>query len=537
MRWIRILLCIIIGLGCTVSLTAVSITIGSGTISTYLPMNRTSVYSCYESIISQTELAYAGNIRRISFEKASGSDVNPIQNVTMYLKHTTSTELATGVYSTTGYTQVYAGNFTNDVTSGWVSVLLSTPFSYNNVDNLQILIVKGMQTALNTTVAPKFTYTSTTPLYRSRFATSNTAQPTNLTRSYTRCNIRLEMTFPVFSVYPTDVDFGVQNTGTAISPVTIMVTNTGEEPLQITSAQLSGDDVFSLTDANTYPIVVNPGAEFTYEVEFHPVATGTFTSELLITDNLSRTLHAIPVIGSATRVSWSEAVSNPFAWDTADPVVELISPSTSAIWFSYTDKLVEYSAIEPNLTASSVNLQFSLNSGASWMDLLHQAPCTGTYLWQIPLVTNSVNTSLKLDVSDSFGNVSEVLRSFQINQYTDLTTPENLSLIIQGQNAVLTWEPTTTNVLGDPITPDYYLVFCNAHAVDDPAQYYFLDYTPGLTYTHHGVARFSPRMLYHIVAYKDYSRAGTFSLATIRNGNKRSITYPELLEMLSGGEK
>ncbi len=345
------------------------------------------------------------------------------------------------------------------------------------------------------------------------------------------------MTFPVFSVYPTDVDFGVQNTGTAISPVTITVTNTGEEPLQITSALLSGDDVFSLTYTNTYPIEVNQGAEFSYEVEFHPVATGTFTSELLITDNLSRTPHAIPVIGSATRVSWSEAISNPFAWDTADPVIEFIVPSTSAVWFSYTDKLVEYSAIEPNLTASSVNLQYSLNNGTSWMDLLNQAPFTGTYLWQIPLVNNSVNTRLKLQVSDSFGNMSEVLRSFQINQYADLTTPENLSLDIQAQNAVLTWEPTTTNVLGDPITPDFYLVFFNAHAVDDPAHYYFLDYTPDLTYTHNGVARFSPRMFYHIVAYKDYSRAGASSLAAIRNGNKRNITYPELLEMLSGGVK
>jgi len=254
MRWIRSLLCIIIGLGCSFSLVAVSITVGNGTLSSYLPMNRTSVYSCYESIIAQTELAYAGNIRRISFEKASGSDVNPIQNVTIYLKHTTATELATGVYSTTGYTQVYAGNYTNDVTSGWMSVLLSTPFNYNNVDNLQILIVKGMQTALATTVAPKYTYTSTTPTYRTRFATSNTAQPTSLTRSYTRSNIRLEITGPpVFSVNPTVVDFGQHNTSDVIAPIPVTVSNIGEEPLQVVSVELTGDTAFTLTDANTYP--------------------------------------------------------------------------------------------------------------------------------------------------------------------------------------------------------------------------------------------------------------------------------------------
>ncbi len=155
MNWTRILLCIIICLGCSFCLNAMTITVGTGTSSGYSPMIRTSVYSTYESIITQTELAYAGNIRQISFEKASGSNVNPIQNVTIYLKHTAATDLATGVYSTTGYTQVYTGNFTNDVTSGWVGVLLSTPFYYNNVDNLQILIVKGMQTALSSSVAPK----------------------------------------------------------------------------------------------------------------------------------------------------------------------------------------------------------------------------------------------------------------------------------------------------------------------------------------------------------------------------------------------
>ena len=69
MNWKRNLLCIIIGLGCGFSLVAVSITVGNGALSGYLPMNRTSVYSCYESIIAQTELAYAGNIRAYHLRK------------------------------------------------------------------------------------------------------------------------------------------------------------------------------------------------------------------------------------------------------------------------------------------------------------------------------------------------------------------------------------------------------------------------------------------------------------------------------------
>jgi len=405
MRWIKFLSCILIGLGCSFYLGAVSITVGSGTNSGYLPMNRTSVYATYESIITQTELAYAGNVRRISFEKASGSDTNPIQNVTIYLKHTTATELVTGVYSTTGYTQVYAGSFTNDVTSGWMSVLLSTPFTYNNVDNLQILIVKGMQTVLTTTVAPRYTYTSTTPVYRTRFATSNTAQPTNLTCSYTRSNIRLEITGPpVFAVAPTAVDFGQHNTSDIIAPIPVTVSNTGEEPLQIVSLELIGDTVFTLNDNNTYPIELNQGDELLLEVAFAPINSGAYNAELVFTDDQSRTTHIVYVSGSATRTPAAGTIITPvIALDTVNPLLSVITPNGGETLYSNQQKAIEWSAADNHFTAAPITIEFSADNGSIYTGLATNQSNTGSYLWTVP-TTAVQQAKIRIIAIDSFGN-------------------------------------------------------------------------------------------------------------------------------------
>lgn len=239
---------------------------------------------------------------------------------------------------------------------------------------------------------------------------------------------------------------------------------------------------------------------------------------------------------TGSRITWSEAVSEPFAWDTADPEIDIINPEATAVWFSYTEKTVDYSASDANLTDNSVNMQYSITNGITWLDLLNQSPYSGSFQWTIPLVSYSVVARLKLQVTDSFGNMSEKTRNFQIDQFATLSTPQNLDVSVQGDNALVTWDPTTTNVLGDAITPDFYLVFFNAHEINDPAHFYFLDYTPNLTYMHHGVARFSQRMFYHIVAYKDYSRSGTTQLADFKKG-KKDITYTELVKLLDGGVK
>jgi len=174
------------------------VTIGTGTSTQTYPLDRYYNYSAFEAIYLASELQYAGTIKSLGFYKANGSDVNPIEAVTIYMKNTTESSLSDGTYSTTGYTQVYSGTFTNNATSGWMSVDLSPQFTCNG-SNLAILIVKGNQAY--TTSYPNWTYTTATTT-RVRCSHSDSAAPTSLTGSTSLPNMQIKI-FPNASIlYP-----------------------------------------------------------------------------------------------------------------------------------------------------------------------------------------------------------------------------------------------------------------------------------------------------------------------------------------------
>jgi len=170
------------------------VVIGTGTNSEGdQPMFRGWKYSTHEAIYLQSEINIntAGNITHIAYYKDWGDDINPIENVTIYLKHTTVTTLSNGNYSLTGYTQVFNGSFTNNATQGWMDVQLNTPFYYNYTTNLQILVIKGYQ--LNLPTYPNWRYT-VTPNNRSRSFRWDDYQPEYLLATNHRPDLRLFIT-------------------------------------------------------------------------------------------------------------------------------------------------------------------------------------------------------------------------------------------------------------------------------------------------------------------------------------------------------
>jgi len=168
------------------------ITIGTGTTASSLyPMYRLYRYSVTEAIYLQSEIGYYGSITDLAYYKATGTDVTPIESVAIFMKHTAATTVATGAWDTTGYTCVFAGAFTNNTPPGWMNVTLSSPFLYNNSDNLQILILKGGPAV--STGYPTWNYTSTSPDNRNRYG-YGASIPTSLTQTISRPNIRFALT-------------------------------------------------------------------------------------------------------------------------------------------------------------------------------------------------------------------------------------------------------------------------------------------------------------------------------------------------------
>ena len=192
---------------------------GTGTATATWPVYRYYNYSTWECIYLQSELGTTKDITTIAFNKSSGTDITAITPVTIYMKHTASTALATGKYDLSGYTQVFSGIFPNTATSGWMEMALNSNFSYNGTDNLQVLIVKGNQT-----------YTSTYPYYygttmgttRARQGSSDSEQPgitggaVDLTASTNVPNLRFNYNLPSPMAYTSSTT--TQTVTSSVSP-------------------------------------------------------------------------------------------------------------------------------------------------------------------------------------------------------------------------------------------------------------------------------------------------------------------------------
>lgn len=108
--------------------------------------------------------------------------------------------------------------------------------------------------------------------------------------------------FPIVSLSPTSLTFGVQVLGTTSGSKNVVLKNTGTTALAVASIVVSGD--FTIP-ANTCASSVAPQASCTISIGFKPTAVGTRTGSLTITDNASGSPHTVSLSGTATAVSVS----------------------------------------------------------------------------------------------------------------------------------------------------------------------------------------------------------------------------------------
>ena len=218
--------------------------IGSGTATQTYPIDRYYTYSGHEAIYLATEIGTTGSIKSMAFYKASGADVNPIEAVTIYMKNTSASSLASGNYSTTGYTQVYSGTWPNTSTSGWMEVNLNTQFVYDG-SNLSILTIKGNQSWIS--YYPSWTY-STSSTTRARQNHNDSSQPTSLSGTTNLPNLRLKILqstpdSPAIAVSPASISETVDSGNSISRQITISNTSTEELIWSIPDRYLSSRDI------------------------------------------------------------------------------------------------------------------------------------------------------------------------------------------------------------------------------------------------------------------------------------------------------
>jgi agmatine/peptidylarginine deiminase len=300
------------------------IIIGQGTATQSYPLDRYYNYCGHEAIYLASEIATQGSISSIGYYKDSGTDTNPINAVSIYMKHTTASTLSTGTYSIAGYTLVYSGSFTNNASSGWMEVELDTRFEYNGVANLSILVIKGYQSWINT--YPRWTYTSASN--RARQYHSDSAQPTSLTASSNLPNVKLaiynaSMDNALISVSPTSVSENVSSGDSVSRQITVSNTGTAELIWSIPQRDIAARDMTGSTfssDVDSY----TPGSTATWiftttnnstDAEWIKDIEITFPSTITVNSvssfsGGSNALSPAPESGTGVTINWHYEDSN-----------------------------------------------------------------------------------------------------------------------------------------------------------------------------------------------------------------------------------
>lgn len=137
-----------------------TITIGTGT--TYVtnhPFPRNYNYAWSKQVYLQSEINLSGNITAIAFENNVGTETSWI-NQSIYMRHVTSstcsTTRPTSAELSSDWTLVFTGTINFD--AAYKTITLSTPFNYNNTDNLEVYYEN--RRGSNSSNGPQFRETS-----------------------------------------------------------------------------------------------------------------------------------------------------------------------------------------------------------------------------------------------------------------------------------------------------------------------------------------------------------------------------------------
>lgn len=457
-----------------------TITIGTGTSTQTYPLDRYYNYSGHEAIYLASEIATAGSISSIGYYKASGTDTNPIEAISIYMKHTTTSSLSTGTYSNSGYTMVYSGSFPNNASSGWMEVELNQRFDYDGSSNLSILVIKGYQ--YWTSSYPNWTY-SNSGTTRARQSHSDSAQPTSLSASSYLPNLKLQIfasdpaNAPLIAVSPASISETV-NSGASVNRQ-ISIRNIGTAdliwsiPQRDTALRSLSGSTFS-SDTSTYSSGTNAtwtftvtnassDAEWIKDIQIAFPATVTVNSVGSFSGG-SNSLVASPQSGTGVTINWhyedSYGYGGLHSGETASATVNVtLSPSASGNlslpWLVTGD---DYGSVPHTMSGS---LSLSQSGGTPPADWFSLSSYSGT-------IAAGANTIITLSMDAEALADGTYTSSFSINSNAsnNATVIVPLSFTIETPinpypvepRFVAEWEPAQGAIVRYPFGQPYSLL-------------------------------------------------------------------------------
>ncbi|RXM52470.1 MULTISPECIES: fibronectin type III domain-containing protein [unclassified Chryseobacterium] len=247
------LLCMVIGL----SIQAQVVTIGTGTSTQKYPLGASYGFERSAAIYTAAEIGTAGSILSLGWNSTAASNIGiPVK---IYIKSVgTATTLTAQNWNTAigGATLLYSGTV-GLIPTGWYTIPLQLPYTYNGVDNLMVLVETNYGSYGSSSTGAKLTYSSVPSGHM--YIQSYTTPPTgNGTVTGNRPNI--QMTFGTPPACLSMPPGGTLSTGT-VTATSAVINWTAYVP-----APAAGYDIFYNTTnvppvpGSTPNLTVPPGA-------------------------------------------------------------------------------------------------------------------------------------------------------------------------------------------------------------------------------------------------------------------------------------
>ena len=270
-----------------------AILIGNGIeLNTGLPMEPYWHYSMSQTIYNQ-EWINADNqrIEQISYNFNGYSAWT--EDIKIYMAHTNlnTFDTTTSWVLENELTLVFDGQITTTTQAGWITLLLDTPFNYNNTDNLLVAMEANTPGCFNSNDDFFGSLVDGNKSIRqySDSVNSDFVSPVAGTLSNKIPNTLFTMgdipTTPQLLVFPDSYTWDDTIMNTTAVPKTFTLRNTGLGTLSVNSVTLAENANFSLTDTNTYPLSLTDNSA-TFSVAFHPQSVGNLSANIIINDNV-----------------------------------------------------------------------------------------------------------------------------------------------------------------------------------------------------------------------------------------------------------
>jgi len=208
---------------------------------------------------------------------------------------------------------------------------------------------------------------------------------------------------PIASLSQTSLTFGQQGTGSTSAAQSVMLSNTGNASLSISSIALSGTNSGDFAQTNNCGTSVGAGANCTINVTFTPSATGSRSASLTITDNATGSPQTLSLTGtgvSAPAVSLSPQSLNfgqeNMGLTTAPQTVTLSNTGNASLSISS----IALGGAEPFDFAQSNTCGTSVAAGANCTISVTFTPgATGTLSASLSIADNASGTPQTVSLS------------------------------------------------------------------------------------------------------------------------------------------